>query len=172
MSRSTISPGHSSIEAFIRLAWAKALHAVGDAASARAALAEARALDDGCIAKLVQVGIRANTPAQQQKARAHDVLMLGADEIDRIPPAFFDTPLYVTIDLDGLDPAFAPGVSHPEPGGLSTREVLALLRQIEGRLLGADVVERNPERDESQRTTGVAVRLVKELLRLCARPVG
>src|SRR6185436_6765641 len=77
-------------------------------------------------------------------------------------------PLYVTIDLDGLDPAFAPGVSHPEPGGLSTRELLALLRRVHGGLLGADVVELNPERDEGLRTTGVTVRLIKELIHLAA----
>jgi agmatinase len=130
----------------------------------------ARALDDGCISRLVQVGIRASTPAQVQRAREHGVLMLGADEIERVPAAFLDAPLYVTIDLDGLDPAFAPGVSHPEPGGLSTRELLALLRRVRGRLLGADVVELNPERDESLRTAGVAVRLVKELIHLAVRP--
>jgi arginase family enzyme len=69
----------------------------------------------------------------------------------------------VSIDLDGLDPAFAPGVSHPEPGGLSTRELLTLIARVPGEIVGADVVELNPERDIGMLTAGVAVRLVKEL---------
>ena len=52
--------------------------------------------------------------------------------------------VYLSIDLDGLDPAFAPGVSHHEPGGLATREVLALVQQLDGDLVAADVVEYNP----------------------------
>jgi arginase family enzyme len=74
-----------------------------------------------------------------------------------------DPPLYVTIDLDGLDPAFAPGVSHPEPGGLSLRDVLAVLRRVRGPVAGADVVELNPDRDPLGLTAAVAAKLVKEL---------
>lgn len=69
----------------------------------------------------------------------------------------------MSIDLDGLDPAFAPGVSHPEPGGLSTLDVLTMIRRIKGPLVGADVVELNPERDPQMTTARVVVRLVKEL---------
>ena len=56
-------------------------------------------------------------------------------------------PTYLSIDLDGLDPAFAPGVSHHEPGGLSVRELLELIEVLPGPLVGADIVELNPDRD-------------------------
>jgi arginase family enzyme len=69
----------------------------------------------------------------------------------------------VTIDLDGLDPAVAPGVAHPEPGGLSVRDVVSVLRRVRGPVIGADVVELNPGRDPLGLTAAVAAKLVKEL---------
>ena len=71
-------------------------------------------------------------------------------------------------DLDGLDPAFAPGVSHPEPGGLSTREVLSLLSRLSAKPVGADIVEYNAERDTNLTTALVAARLVKEIAAMMA----
>ena len=122
-----------------------------------------RALEAGCIDRLVQVGIRAWAPEHAETARAHNVLMLGAEECARIPYEQLEAPLYVSIDLDGLDPAFAPGVSHPEPGGLTTREVLAILARLPVPPVGADIVELNPERDTGLLTAHLAARLVKEL---------
>ncbi len=122
----------------------------------------ARALDDGCIDRFVQVGIRSRSPEQMRRAAKFGVLSLGADELDKIPADIFDTPLYISIDIDGLDPAFAPAVSHPEPGGLTTREVLGLISRSHGKILGADIVEVNPERDINLQTAHVAVRLIKE----------
>ena len=60
------------------------------------------------------------------------------------------------VDLDGLAPAFAPGVSHHEPGGLSTRQVIDLIHDFKGRLIGGDVVELNPHRDVNGMTAMVA----------------
>jgi len=74
-----------------------------------------------------------------------------------------DGPIYVSIDLDVLDPAFAPGVSHPEPGGLSTRDVIGLVQRLRGPVVGADVVELNPTRDPDGLTARVAAKLAKEL---------
>ena len=65
----------------------------------------------------------------------------------------FDGPVYVSIDLDALNPAFAPGVSHPEPGGLSTRDLLTILSTTNGEVVGGDIVEYNPKKD-FQNTTG------------------
>jgi arginase family enzyme len=76
----------------------------------------------------------------------------------------FDRPVYISLDLDGLDPAFAPGVSHPEPGGLSVRDVINQIQRLEGRVIGADLVEYNPEADAGQRTAPVCVKLLKELV--------
>ena len=71
----------------------------------------------------------------------------------------FDGPVYLSLDLDCLDPAFAPGVSHHEPGGLSTREVLSIIQNFRGNLVGADIVELNPERDSTGITSMVAAKL-------------
>jgi arginase family enzyme len=72
-------------------------------------------------------------------------------------------PLYLSLDLDVLDPAYAPGVSHWEPGGMSTRDVIGIIQSIGGQLIGADVVEYNPVRDPSGMTAMVAAKLVKEI---------
>ncbi len=70
----------------------------------------------------------------------------------------------MSIDLDGLDPAFAPGVSHHEPGGFSSRQVIDLIHRFKGPLIGADVVELNPHRDINSMTAMVAARLTKEII--------
>ncbi len=129
----------------------------------------ARAIEDGCVNNLVQVGIRSASPEQRAFGKKHGVAMLGADEAAAIPYDKLTAPLYVSIDLDGLDPAYAPGVSHPEPGGLSTREVLAMLAKLPTPPVGADIVEYNPERDINLATAHVAARLIKELAGLMAQ---
>ena len=63
-----------------------------------------------------------------------------------------------------LDPAFAPGVSHYEPGGMSTRQVLGIIQNLKGKLVGADIVEYNPERDPQGMTGMVAAKLLKEVI--------
>lgn len=123
----------------------------------------ARAIEDGCVNKLVQVGLRSVGPEQRRFGEDNGVIMHGADDIEAIPYADLVDPLYISIDLDGLDPAFAPGVSHPEPGGLSTREVLSILKKVRASPVGADVVEYNPERDIGMVTAHLAARLIKEL---------
>jgi arginase family enzyme len=75
----------------------------------------------------------------------------------------FEGPLYVSIDLDVLDPAFAPGVSHHEPGGMTTRGVIELIQGIKAPIVGADIVEYNPTRDQSGVTAMVAGKLMKEI---------
>ena len=74
-----------------------------------------------------------------------------------------NAPVYVSIDIDGIDPAFAPGVSHCEPGGLSVRDVLDMIHALPGPIIGADVVEYNPNRDVQGVTANVAAKLVREL---------
>ena len=77
-------------------------------------------------------------------------------------------PLYISVDIDGIDPSEAPGVSHPEPGGLTLREVLAVLRRQTAPVVGADVVEYNPRFDTHERTAILAAKLVRELSALIA----
>jgi len=78
-------------------------------------------------------------------------------------------PLYISIDLDVLDPAFAPGISHHEPGGLSSRELLNMIQQINVAVVGADIVEYNPVRDIHYMTAMVAWKLFKEVVHLMHR---
>lgn len=126
----------------------------------------ARAIEDQCINTLIQIGLRSIGPNERAFGKDHGVVMLGADQIDEIPFGRLVDPLYVSIDLDGLDPAFAPGVSHPEPGGLTTREVISILKELPVTPMGADIVEYNPERDSGMITAHVAARLLKELAAL------
>ena len=72
--------------------------------------------------------------------------------------------VYISVDVDCLDPAFAPGVSHIEPGGLSFRDVLNILHNLQADVVAADVVEFNPQRDTVDGMTAmVAAKLVREL---------
>ena len=78
-------------------------------------------------------------------------------------------PLYVTLDIDAVDPAFAPGTGTPEVGGFTSHQMLQLLRGLSGlNLVGADVVEVSPPFDPQQITAILAANLVFELLSLVA----
>jgi arginase family enzyme len=76
-------------------------------------------------------------------------------------------PVYVSVDIDALDPAYAPGISHHEPGGMTTRQLVDAIHQLGAggaTLVGADVVEVNPRRDINDMTAMVGAKLVRELL--------
>lgn len=123
----------------------------------------ARIMEEGLASRIVQVGIRTMTAHQRDQARkfAVDVIDMRAWESGR--RAAVSSPVYVSLDLDGLDPAFAPGVSHPEPGGLSVRDVLNVIQSLPGPIVGADVVELNPTRDVNDLTATIAAKFVKEI---------
>ncbi len=74
------------------------------------------------------------------------------------------SPLYISLDLDVLDPAFAPGISHHEPGGMTIRELIKLIQDIAVPVVGADIVEYNPARDLNNMTPMVAYKLFKEFV--------
>jgi agmatinase len=99
-----------------------------------------------------------------------DVARAGVDAaIERIRARVGDSPVYVSIDIDVLDPAHAPGTGTPEPGGLTTREAMLLLRGLAGLpLVGADVVEVAPPYDHAELTSLAAANLAYELLALFA----
>ena len=118
-----------------------------------------------CVGRLVQVGIRSVSPAQAVIAKRYGVETHAAAALGQMPRLRFRRPLYVSIDIDGLDPAFAPGVSHPEPGGLSVRQLLDIVAATRAvAVVGADVVELNPRCDASGLTTVVAAKLAREML--------
>lgn len=122
----------------------------------------ARILDEGLAKNLVQVGIRASTGAHRQKASAFGVRTITMKDWQDDLTLAFSNPLYISFDVDVLDPAFAPGVSHLEPGGLSTRQVVNLLHGLEADIVGMDVVEVNPARDISGITAAAAVKVIME----------
>jgi agmatinase len=123
----------------------------------------ARIMEEGLARRLVQVGIRGMNGHQRSQAERFgvEVIDMRAWEAGKRPVV--DGAVYLSIDLDGLDPAFAPGVSHREPGGLSVREVLTLVQDTQGTLVGADVVEYNPRQDLGGITAIVAAKIVKEV---------
>ena len=123
----------------------------------------ARALEHGCMTRLIQLGIRTATQHQVDQADRWNVTMLTPRQLDRFDAASITGPVYFSLDLDGLDPSCAPGVSHHEPGGLTFREVLDVIDAIPGPIVGADVVELNPTRDLVDMTAMVGAKFVKEL---------
>lgn len=123
----------------------------------------ARIMEAGLARRLVQVGIRTLNAHQQAQAKKFGVDIIQMADWQPGMALNLSGPLYLSLDLDGLDPAFAPGVSHHEPGGLTTREVIDLIQAIDVPLVGADIVELNPVRDTVGMTTAVAAKLLKEI---------
>jgi agmatinase len=129
---------------------------------------------------LHQLGIRApwGAPSDGDLVREHGARVLTPDDLARdgaekvaaaILRAVGDRPLYLTLDVDALDPAFAPGTGTPVPGGLSSREVIGLLRGLAGvNLVGMDVVEVCPALDHADLTAHLAAHLLFEGLALAA----
>lgn len=130
----------------------------------------ARVMEEGLCDRLVQVGIRTLNPHQRQQADKFGVEQIEMMHFEeKIQELHFTRPLYISFDIDGIDPAFAPGVSHHEPGGLSVREVIRILHNIKVPIIGADIVEYNPHRDHHGITAALAAKLAKEILELMMR---
>ncbi len=130
----------------------------------------ARIIDEGLAANIVQIGLRAVTPEHRAKALRHGVRMIEMNDFDAPLRLDFANPLYISFDLDALDPAFAPGVSHHEAGGLSTRQALRIIQSIETEIVGLDIVELNPGRDPSGITAAAAFKIIKETAGKIVRP--
>jgi arginase len=124
----------------------------------------ARIMEGQLVKRLVQIGIRTLNAHQTEQAKKFGVEI---HEMKRLPnPAKLNLsgPIYVSFDLDVLEPGLAPGVSHWEPGGLTTREALRYIQALPGPIVGADLVEFNPVRDSSGLTATVAAKILKEIL--------
>ena len=119
-----------------------------------------------------QIGARSivSTADDLREARKFWAHMVPGDRVAEgawsVPPIPPGARLYLTFDIDALDPAVAPGTGFPEPGGLSFREAAAVIRRAVswGSLVRMDVVEVNPLLDPSRRTALTAARLVLEIL--------
>lgn len=127
-----------------------------------------RILEEGLCDRLVQAAIRCPSGPQRvniEKYGVEVVPMQAGFAAMQQAVASLTGPLYLSLDIDVLDPAFAPGVSHLEPGGLTSRELITLLQSIpRGQLVAADVVELNPVNDVRDMTARVAAKAVKEIL--------
>jgi len=139
-----------------------------------------RAFEEGLLVedKSMHIGIRGPVYDRDDFLRDHefgfqiircsDLDVIGVPAaVQRIKERLGDTPVYVSIDIDVLDPSFAPGTGTPEMGGLLSRELLALLRGLNGiNIVGADVVEVAPAYDHADITTLAAATVVFDLLAL------
>jgi agmatinase len=144
------------------------------------------AIEEGLIlpGQLHQVGIRGpwSGPGDAEPGADHGARVVTAEEVGTlgagavaaaIRERVADAPVYLTLDVDALDPAFAPGTGTPVPGGLSSREVLQLLRGLAGvRLVGMDLVEVCPALDHADLTSHLAAHLLFEGLALAALCAG
>jgi len=132
----------------------------------------ARIMEEGLAARLVQLGIRTMTPHQREQAERFGVEVVEMRDWHPGTPLVLDAPVYLTLDLDALDPAFAPGTSHHEPGGFTSRDVLGIVQGLAAPVVGADIVEFNPQRDPAEVTAMVAAKLLKEIVALMLRPLA
>jgi len=123
----------------------------------------ARIMEEGLAKRLVQVGVRTLNRHQREQAERFGVEIIEMKDWRDGRVLAFETPLYISLDLDALDPAFAPGVSHHEPGGFTTRQVIDALLALEGDVIGADIVEFNPRRDVGHLTENLSAKLAKEI---------
>ena len=124
----------------------------------------ARIMESRLANRLVQVGIRTLNQQQREQAEKFGVEVVEMRALPAYEKLKAAGPVYLTFDMDVLDPAFAPGISHREPGGMSVREAIAHLHSIQAEIVGADVVEYNPVQDIAGVTATVAAKIVKEIL--------
>ena len=124
----------------------------------------ARIMEEGRAKRLIQVGIRAMTGHQREQAKKFGVEVIEMRYLPAIERLKVEGPIYISFDMDVLDPSCAPGISHREPGGMTVREAIAHIHAIAGTIVGADIVEFNPAQDHTQLTAMVAAKLLKEIL--------
>jgi len=123
----------------------------------------ARLMEKNIVNSLTQVGIRTLNTHQTEQAAKFGVTVIEMKDLNFDFIKTLQAPLYISIDLDVLDPAFAPGISHHEPGGMTSRELIKIIQGISVSVVGADIVEYNPTRDVHNMTAMVAYKLFKEL---------
>lgn len=123
----------------------------------------ARIMEEKLTDRLIQVGLRSVSDHHREQFSRFGVEAIEAAYCCEDLQFDISTPVYISIDLDGLDPAYAPGVSHREPGGLTPRQVINWIHQIRQPIVAADIVEYNPRCDISDMTAIVAAKLLKEI---------
>jgi arginase family enzyme len=120
-------------------------------------------MEDSLTDRLIQIGIRTTNDHQRQQAKKFGIELYELPEMPTDLDLSNNDKVYISLDLDVFDPAFVPGISHHEPGGLSVRDVIGIIHSINASIVGADVVELNPQRDLNGMTAAVAAKMVKEI---------
>ena len=124
----------------------------------------ARIMEERLAKRLVQIGIRTLNQHQREQAEKFGVEIVQMSALPAYQQLAVHGLVYVSFDMDVLDPAFAQGISHREPGGMTVREAIAHLHAIKGNIVGADIVEYNPDQDFAGMTAVVAAKILKEIL--------
>jgi arginase len=124
----------------------------------------ARIMEEQLVHRLIQIGVRTLNAHQHEQAEKYGVKIFEIKDLPDPTHLNLAGPIYVSFDMDALDPAFAPGVSHWEPGGMTTREAISYIHDLPGPIVGADIVEFNPVHDSTGLTATVAAKILKELL--------
>lgn len=116
---------------------------------------------------LYQLGIRSGTREEMQYARSFSNLYLDEflSAVDEVKAGVGSRPVYISLDIDVLDPAFAPGTGTPEAGGVTSRELIKMLVEL-GQLnvVGFDVVEISPPHDIGDNTSILGAKIIREAL--------
>jgi arginase len=123
----------------------------------------ARIMEERLARSLVQVGIRTMNAHQLAQAKKFEVQVITMRNLHRFSEIVLEGPLFISLDVDVLDPGFALGISHYEPGGMSVREVLQCIQGLRVPIVGADIVEYNPRRDIHGQTAMVCTKFLKEI---------
>ncbi|WP_416866528.1 MAG: agmatinase [Imperialibacter sp.] len=124
----------------------------------------ARIMENGLAQSLTQVGIRTLNKHQKEQAERFNVSIIPMNKWTEDMTIDIGGPVYLSLDIDVLDPAFAPGISHYEPGGATTRQVVDFIQRLKHlNIVAADIVEYNPVRDVNEMTAFVAAKFLKEL---------
>ena len=123
----------------------------------------ARIMEEGLVERLIQVGLRTINDHHREQFKRFGVEVIEARHCNGPLELDLKTPVYISMDLDALDPAYAPGVTFREPGGLTTRQVIDWIHAIDQPIVAADIVEYNPKCDFSNVTANVAAKLLKEI---------
>jgi agmatinase len=124
-----------------------------------------RALEELGDRKTIHIGIRSGTREEFELFREKRIPIFRSPDPERILPLLGNAPIYITLDIDVLDPSEAPGTGNPEPGGIRFPELIAFLYRISGmKIIGADVVEVSPPYDAGDITSICAAKILREIL--------
>ena len=129
----------------------------------------ARIMEERLTDRLIQVGLRTVNDHHRDQFERFGVETVEMARCGGKLEFDLATPVYLSMDINALDPAYAPGVSHREPGGLSPRQVIDLIQAIDRPIVAADIVEYNPRCDIAGMTATVAAKLLKEIAGMMVR---